>query len=136
MFFQFILRKLNWQHTTRIPQEQTAKEDERNERSGFVHWYTQCNCELELIILKCQDVIFLSGIRNHCILLIINKVTKTISFNDGEQLSDLFGILFSNLYIFVIVLMSAKRSNKYLEVCILYRIVVAVRAVLVAETSA
>ena len=81
-------------------------------------------------------MIFLSGIRNHCILLIINKVTKTISFNDGEQLSDFFGILLSNLYIFVIVLMSAKRSNKYLEVCILYRIVVAVRAVLVAETSA
>lgn len=81
-------------------------------------------------------MIFLSGIRNHCILLIINKVTKTVSFNDGEQLSDFFGILFSNLYIFVIVLMSAKRSNKYLEVCILYRIVVAVRAVLVAETSA
>lgn len=81
-------------------------------------------------------MIFLSGITNHCILLIINKVTKTISFNDGEQLSDFFGILFSNLYIFVIVLMSAKRSNKYLEVCILYRIVVAVRAVLVAETSA
>ena len=82
-------------------------------------------------------MIFLSGITNHCILLIINKVTKTISFNDGKQLSDkFFGILFSNLYIFVIVLMSAKRSNKYLEVCILYRIVVAVRAVLVAETSA
>ena len=34
------------------PTEQTAKEDERNERSGFVHWYSQCKCELELITLK------------------------------------------------------------------------------------
>lgn len=60
----------------------------------------------------------MTGLEIIAFYLLLIKVPKTISFNDGEQLSDFFGILFSNLYIFVIVLPSIKRSSKYLEVCV------------------
>lgn len=78
-------------------------------------------------------MIFLSGIRNHCILLIINKVTKTISFNDREQLSDFFGHSLQQSIPFRYCLAEYQKIEQIFRG--LY-IVVAVRAVLVAETSA